>query len=463
MTLISKEEKSLKTSILIVTAIAAFLPSLLFTALVLGLPAIGNEFNANAIELGWILNSFTLSSGIFMLISGKLGDIFGRKKILSLGLFLYALSTLFISLSPNVYLIIALRVVQGIANAMVYGTVIAIVSSVFKKGERGRAVGINLTATYLGMSLGPFFGGFLTQYLGWRSVFLFLAPCFLLTLILCQLRIKTEWSDSAGEKFDIKGSLAYSFALLGIMYGFSILPSLAAWIILGAGLLFGILFFFTELKVENPIFEFKLIIYNRLFAFSILTSIFTYTATASIGFFSSLFLQYLKGIDATTAGLIMIAQPMGITLLSTQAGKLSDKFNPGIIASIGLGIISIGLGLFWFINENTHIAYMIVLLIIIGLGFGIFSSPNTNAIMSSVDKKYLGIASGTLGTARTIGQSFSMGIAMMLFSLHMGREVISPAIYPDLLLAIRTGFLVFSIISALGIIVSLNRNKRNRK
>ena len=455
----SEQEKSLKKSILIIAAFAAFLSSFLFSAIVLALPAMGEEFNANAIEMGWILNSFSLSSGVFLLVFGRLGDIAGRKRIFSFGILFLTLSTFFIVFSPNILIVIILRIIQGLSNAMIFGTIMAIVSAAFKPGERGRAVGLNLTSTYLGLSLGPLLGGFLILYLGWRSIFIFIVPFNIVTLILIKLKIKIEWADSSGERFDLKGSIIYCFALFGFMYGFSILPSLIGWICLAMGLLFGFIFMLIELKTENPIFEFKLIFKNRMFAFSSLSSIIIYASIGTISFYTSLYLQYLKNLDAMTTGLIMISQPLGTAILSTLAGKLSDNGNPGIIASIGMGTVSIGLFLFYFINENTNIAYLIALLGLIGLGFGLFSSPNTNAIMSSVEKKYLGIASGTLGTMRTIGQMLSMGIAMMLFSLYIGREIITPSIYPALLIAIRTSFLIFAILCTLGIFVSLSRNK----
>jgi len=245
------------------------------------------------------------------------------------------------------------------------------------------------------------------------------------------------------------------------MFGFSKLPDFSGWVFLTAGLILAILFIFVELRVSNPVFEFRLVISNRVFTFSAIAALINYSTTSAIGFFLSLYLQYLKGFDARTAGLIMISQPVAMVILSPFAGRLSDKINPGILASAGMGIISCGLLLLCFvINENTQIIYLIALLIMLGTGFGLFSSPNSNAIMSSVEKKYLGVASGALGTMRMIGQMLSMGIAMMLLSLYIGRETITPSTYPGLISAIRTGFLTYAVLSALGIIASLARNKR---
>ena len=456
----SDEEKSFKRSVLIATSFAAFLTPFLGASVNLALPTIGKEFNASAIEMGWVMSSYILTTAIFLLPFGRLGDIVGRKKIFTYGILLFTVSTFGIIFSWNIYALIFFRIIQGLSSAMIFGTSMAIITAVFKPGERGRAMGVNVTSTYLGLSLGPVIGGLLTQYFGWRSIFIFLVLLGIMSLILIKQKMKTEWADAAGEKYDWKGSILYGSALLAFMYGFSILPAFTGWICFTAGLLLAVLFVFVELRVVNPVFEFRLILNNKVFAFSSIAAFINYSATSAIGFFMSLYLQYLKDFDARTAGMIMISQPVAMMLLSPVAGKLSDKKNPGTIASFGMAFTSVGLILLCFINENTHIAFLIALLIMLGVGFGLFSTPNSNAIMSSVEKKYLGTASGVVGTVRMVGQMISMGIAMMLLSLYIGRESITPSTYQGLISAMRTGFLIFAILSALGISASLARNKQ---
>ena len=455
-------EKSYKRIILAVTSFATFIIPILTSAVNVCLPAIGKEFGADAVKLGWVTSSYILSSAIFLLPFGKLGDIYGRKKIFSIGIFLLIISIFLIVFSWNISSLIFFRLLQGFSSAMIYGTSMAIITAAFQPGERGRAIGINVMSTYLGLSLGPVIGGFLTQYFGWRSVFIFLVPFAIIALVSFKLKIKTEWADAAEEKFDLKGSLVYGFALLSFMFGFSILPAATGWICLTAGLVLAALFVFIEYRVKNPVLDFKLIFNNRIFAFSSIAAFINYSATAAIGFFVSLYLQYLKGFDARTAGLIMIFQPAAMVLLSPLAGRLSDKINPGIIASIGMGIISSALILLCFLTAETSIVFLAALLVLLGIGIGLFSSPNSNAIMSSVEKKYLGVASGAVGTMRMVGQMLSLGIAMMLLSLYIGREAITPLTYPGLISAIRTGFLIYAILSALGVFASLARNKRKR-
>lgn len=460
---IKDEQSTSKKTVLFVATFAAFLTPFLGSAVNLALPSIGKDLDATAIGLGWVISSFILSSAIFLLPFGRLADIIGRKKVFSTGILLFTISTFLIIFSQNITYLIVLRIFQGLASAMIFGTSLAIITSVFQPGERGKAMGINITAVYLGLSLGPVIGGLLTQFFGWRSIFAFLVPFGIISLILIKRKIKTEWAESSGEKFDWRGSAIYGIALASFMYGFSKLPSTFGWICLATGLITALAFVFFEKNISNPVFDIRLILRNRVFAFSGIAALINYSATSAIGFFISLYLQYLKGFDARTAGLIMISQPIAMTLLSPIAGRLSDRKNPGEIASVGMGMTAIGLILLCFFRETTPTYAIVLLLILMGVGFGLFSSPNSNAIMSSVEKRHLGVASGVVGTMRMVGQMMSMGIAMMLISLYIGKQPISPVTYPGLISAMRTGFMIFSVLSVFGIFASLARNDKLRK
>jgi MFS family permease len=458
--IIQVDDKSLKRSVLLVSTFAAFLTPFLSSAINLALPAIGKELHANAISLGWIASSFILSSAIFLLPFGRLADIIGRKKVFSYGILLFTITTSLIIFCRTITTLVILRIFQGVAGAMIFGTSMAIITSVFPLGERGRALGINITAVYLGLSTGPIIGGLLTQYFGWRSIFAFLVPFGIISLILITRKIKTEWAESSGEKFDWRGSIIYGASLASFMYGFSRLPSTFGWIFLCSGIILATGFLLFENKISNPVFDVRLILHNRVFAFSGIAALIHYSATSATGFFISLYLQYLKGFDARTAGLIMISQPVMMALLSPLAGKLSDKRNPGVIASLGMGLTATGLILLCFINENSAVSSIVFLLLLMGTGFGLFSSPNSNAIMSSVEKRHLGVASGVVGTMRMVGQMMSMGIAMMLLALYIGEQKINPSTYHGLMHSMKTGFMIFSVLCILGIFASLARNRR---
>ncbi|MDX9946389.1 MAG: MFS transporter [Bacteroidales bacterium] len=453
-------DKAFKRSVLVVTAFAAYLTPFLGSAVNLALPSIGKDLNASAIGLGWIMSSFILSSAVFLVPFGRLADIVGRKKIFTAGLALFTVSALLIAFAWNMASMIAFRIIQGISGAMIFGTSMAIITSVFPAGERGRAMGINVTAVYLGLSTGPIIGGLLTESFGWRSLFAFLVPFGIAAIILITTQIKKEWADSKGEKFDLTGSLMYGAGLFGVMYGFSKLPSTMGWIFLIAGTALGVFFVLFERKTDKPVFDVRLLFRNRIFAFSGMAALINYSATSAVGFFISLYLQYLKGFDAREAGFVMISQPIAMALLSPIAGRLSDKHDPGKIASIGMGFTAAGLVALCFLTPETPISTIVILLTVLGIGFGLFSSPNSNAIMSSVEKRYLGVASGVVGTMRMVGQMFSMGIAMMLISLFIGNQTINPTTYPGFISGMKTGFVIFAALSFLGIFASLARNRR---
>lgn len=456
-------DKELKRSVLTVTAFASFLTPFMGSSVNLALPSIGNEFDVNAVTLNWIVSSYMLSTSILLLPAGRVGDILGRKKIFTAGLVIFTLTMILLTFTPNIKWLIGARVLQGLGSAMLFATNLAILTSVFPPGERGRAMGINVTAVYIGLSSGPFLGGLLTRYLGWRSIFAFLVPMGIISLILIRTRMKDEWAEAKGESFDWQGTVIYGLSLAAIMYGFSKLPSVAGWVITAAGIILMPLFVMREKRTKHPLFDITLISKNRVFAFSNLAAFIHYAATSAIGFFLSLYLQYIKDLGPRDAGFVLMCWPLTMALISPAAGKLSDKQNPGVLASIGMGITSAGLIMLCFLTAGTSLVFVVAILVIIGIGFSLFSSPNTNAIMSSVEKKQLGNASGMIGTMRNAGQTFSMAIALMLLALFMGQARIDPSNYPQLLGAMKSGFIIFSVLCIAGIFASLARNNSLRK
>lgn len=449
-----------KTPALIIAIISSFLTPFMSSAINIALPAIGNEFLTNAILLSWIPTSFLLASAIFAVPFGRIADIYGMKKIFTYGMVIFTISSFLCAIAPSDISLIAFRVIQGIGTAMVFVTGLAIVTSVYPPQERGKAIGFTIGAVYVGLSLGPALGGIMTQFLGWRSLFYLVVPFGILVLVLTFWKLKGEWAACQGEKFDLPGTILYSIALLTFMLGFSELPGITGIIMIIIGVIGLAAFVMLELKVKVPVFDMKLF-KNRTFGFSSLAALINYMATFAVVFLLSLYLQYIKGFDASDAGLILIAQPVIMAILAPIAGRLSDKYEPRIIATIGMALTTFGLFIFSFLNSNTDIWFIIIGLVVLGAGFGLFSSPNTNAIMGSVERRFLGIASATVSTMRLIGQTLSMGIAILIFSLFIGRVVIAPENYPELLSSIQIAFAIFTGLCFVGIFISLaGRNKK---
>ncbi|MEM2927642.1 MAG: MFS transporter [Nitrososphaerota archaeon] len=452
-----------KNFILIVTSLGSFLTTFMSSSINIALPSIGKEFLIDAILLSWVTTSYLLAITVFLVPFGRIADMYGKKKIFTYGIFIYSFSSLFCVFSFSAILLVILRILQGIGGAMIFSTGIAILTSAFPMGERGQALGINIAATYLGLSLGPFIGGLLTQYFGWRSIFITNMLLGLIIIILTIWKIKGEWAEAKGEKFDFIGSIIYSFILIAIIYGFSLLPTIIGISLVLMGILGILILIKWEKRIENPILNVNLFKNNIVFTFSNIAALINYSATFAVSFLLSLYLQYIKGFDPKNAGLILVSQPIVQAVFSPLAGKLSDRIEPRIIASIGMMITTIGLSFLIFLNEETLLEFIIASLILLGFGFALFSSPNTNAIMSSVEKKYYGVASAILATMRSIGQTFSMGISTLIFTIYIGNVQITQEYYQIFLESIKVAFIIFSFLCFIGVFASFARGKINKK
>lgn len=441
---------------LLVATMASFFTPFMASAVNIAIPAIGSEFAADVILLSWIPTAYLLAAAVFAVPFGRIADIHGMKKIFTYGIIIFTVASFLCAVSPSIVSLIIFRVMQGIGSAMIFVTGLAIITSVYPRNQRGKAIGINIASVYIGLSMGPVLGGLLTQYFGWRSIFMVVIPLGLLVIALTLTKLKGEWAECAGEKFDFPGSIVYGVALIILIYGFSILPAQQGIILVILGVLGIIGFALFELRIKNPVFEVRLF-KNITFGFSSLAALINYSATFAVVFLLSLYLQYIKGMDPQMAGIILVAQPVVMAFTSPIAGRLSDRFSPGLIASIGMTITTISLLCFVFLTSSTSIIYIITVLLVLGFGLGLFSSPNTNAIMSSVEKRFYGIASATVGTMRLIGQMLSMGIAILVFSLFIGNVQIVPSNYPALLTSINTVFTLCTILCFIGIFASLAR------
>jgi MFS family permease len=253
----------------------------------------------------------------------------------------------------------------------------------------------------------------------------------------------------------MKGALIYSFALLLILYGFSIVPNIWGIILIVLGII-GITAFITiEMKVEKPILNITLFLKNKVFAFSNLAALINYSTTSGAVFLLSIYLQYILGYSPEKSGLVLLPLPLIMVIISPVAGELSDKIDPRTIAIIGMILTTIGLSFFIFLSFFTELPYIILGLLILGSGFALFSSPNTNAIMGSVKKRNYGVASATVSSMRLIGQVLSFGIAMLVFSLLMGKVQITPDSYFNLLGSIMLTFKIFTVVCFVGIFASI--------
>lgn len=447
-----------------IVAITSFMGTFLVSSINIALPAIDKSFKLGAVTLSWMITSFLLATGMFLLPVGRWGDLTGIRRLFKLGVIIFTLSSMLCSIAGSGLWLIVFRFLQGIGAAFTNTTGSAILVSAFLPQYRGRVLGISVSSVYLGLAFGPLVGGFLTQFLGWRSIFIVASVFGIITTIVAFLFLdKDETTDSKGKKIDLKGTIFYMLGLIALVYGSSRIPATSGWLLMGGGVLALIIFWVLETKSSMPVIETKLFTRNRLFAYSNLAALINYSATFSIVFFLSLYLQKVKAMLPHTAGMVLIAQPVIMAIFSPVAGRLSDRIQPRYISTIGMTMCSIGLAAFAFLTTATPVWFIVIILIWVGLGFAFFSSPNMNTIMSSVNRNQVGLASGSAATMRVIGQIISMTIATLFFAGMFGNQAIEAV--PNLLFlqVVKWGFISFSLISLAGIYFSYNRGKIDRE
>lgn len=446
--------------VLFISTLGAFITPFMSSAILVALPSIDKDFHMSTFLLNWTVSSFLLTSAVFVVPFGRLADIIGRKRIYFYGIIVFTAASFLCGVSRSAYALIFFRVLQGIGAAAIFGTSVAILTAAFSPEKRGRALGINVAATYVGLSAGPVIGGILTQHFGWQGIFFFILPIGVLTAGLAFFKIKEEWAEAKGEQFDLTGSLIYGTGLFGIIIGLSYIET--AWwgpVLLGIGTASIVAFCFYESGTKNPVIKISLLKNNRMLVFSLLATLISYSATYAVSYLLSLYFQYLKGFGPQHAGFILITQPAVQAFVSPLAGKLSDHLAAQKLASGGMGITAAGLGLLLFVNKGTGIWMIIIGLATLGLGFGFFSSPNTNAVMSAVEEKFYGVTSGLLGTMRLMGQTLSLAITTLVFSAYMRGAQITSAYHPHFLNCMKTVFFILLLLCIFAMFASLARGK----
>ncbi len=384
-----QENPVLERSVLIVVCLTAFITPFMLSGINIALPRIQSAFSASAVGLSWVTTSYLLATAVFLVPIGKLADMHGRRRFFLAGVLLFVISSMGSGLALSMPMLIGMRVVQG---AMIQCTGVAILVCVFPPKHRGRAMGFQVASVYLGLSLGPFVGGWLTNVLGWRSVFLIGSALGLYALVLAFVRLDQEWKEADGERFDFFGSLVYGISLACLVVGAPRLPQMLGWFSVVLGILGLVVFVYLQKRARFPVLDMRIFTGNRVFTFSNLAALIHYSGSYGVMFLLSLYLQYIKGMQPHTAGLILICQPVFQAVLSPLAGRLSDRIEPGIIASAGMGMTAMGLGVFAFLGEDFSLAAIVAVLCFMGIGFALFSSPNMNAIMGSVIRRQYGVS-----------------------------------------------------------------------
>ncbi len=448
MLTITKENK-----ILLTVMTACFLTPFTGSSLNMSLPDMAKEFGASTSALSWIVESFLMTCMVLILPMGRLADGWGKERVFMTGMGLFTVASIVIHFVTSVPMLIAVRVLQGVAASMLFATNMAIVAQAYPPERRGKALGMAVAVVYIGAAIGPVIGGFLNYRFGWRSIFYFTMIVGLIGLVMSWRNFTENWTTEEKIHIPFGDVILYAAALFGVMYGLSeiITNPLGKYFLVG-GIVLLALFVWRQASVKLPLLPVRIFIENRTFSFSNLAAMLNYSATFGIAFLLSLYLQMIVGFDSEKAGMLLLIQSVMMALLSPVMGSLSDRYDSAWLASSGMGVIAVGLGIMLYGTHIESVGFIVGALVVIGLGFAMFSAPNNNAIMGSVPPKYFGLASSVVGTVRLLGQVLSMAIVALILSRHE-----TGAATAVLLHNIQFAIVVFLVLCVVGMIPSAKR------
>jgi EmrB/QacA subfamily drug resistance transporter len=383
------------------------------------LPTLVEKLNTNFATIQWVIVAYILVVASLMLGVARLGDMFGHKKLYAAGMVIFTTASLLCGLAPSVEWLIGFRALQGSGAVMMQALGVAIVTSVFPGRERGRALGIIGGIVSVGLAMGPAIGGILIGYVGWRSIFLVNVPLGIVAFIVVLRFVPRPERRPSGQRFDFPGALLLFFVLafyalgmtLGQRLGFGQSHVLGLLIAAGIGL---IIFITVEIRTSQPMLETKLF-RNTLFSINLVMGWLTFIVVAGT-FVFPFYLELVLGLPTEKVGLLMIVVPLTMGIVAPISGTLSDRFGPRGISVIGLMTVAGGCLAISTLQADTPIWAYLMRTAPMGIGMGLFQSPNNSAVMGSVPPERLGVASGLLALSRTMGHTTGIPLVGVLFT-----------------------------------------------
>ena len=442
-----------KNIVLIICAILSFFTVFAFNAVMIAVPSIAAEYGMNNIVQNWVTIIFLLIVAAISVPAGQVSGKYGLKKVSIISIIFFIIISIANVVVTTSEMFLVCRLLMGVSIAFLNVTSMAMVVSAFEPHERGKAIGINITGVYLGLSLSPVIAGILDFQLGWRSIVLFSIP-FMVLLLAMLYKVKDEWITFEGLPLDIKGSLVYIVGILLFIYGFTRLNEPIGVILTVIGIAVLALFAYIEIRSDYPVFDVRFF-KNSKFLSSNFAALCAYLATFAVTTILNYHLQYIKGYDSQMSGMILIVAPLFQVVLAPLAGRWSDKVNPQILSAVGMGLGTISLLLFSLLDADTSLIFLILSMVFYGVGFGLFSSPNTNVIMSSVPPQATPAASASVSTVRVVGQTMSMGILTLVFAFVMGNVPMIEQYFPQLIASSQITCIICVVLCIASVFASL--------
>ena len=430
------------------------------------LPTIARQFSADLSMIQWIVTAYLLTTSSLMAVFGRAADLLGRKRVYTLGFLVFTLGSLFCGLSQGLWFLVAMRVVQAVGAAMLTANSAAIVTATAPPQVRGKALGFIGTVVALGSMVGPSVGGLLVGFTSWHFIFLINVPIGIVGFFLGRMILPADKPHTDGEKFDFPGAVLFCAGIVSLLFGINNgenwgWSSPAVYINLTLGIILLLSFGITEYRVKHPMIDLSLF-RNRPFLMGNLSGWMCFMATFTYIMLFPFYLQQILDFTPSKVGLLMSVFPITMMIIAPISGSASDKFGPLALTTSGLVIAGIAYFYLSTFSVETQFYQIIPALVILGLGVGMFQSPNNSSVMSSVPPKKLGISGSICSVVRHVGMVSGTALAVTLFDVWGGVTMPSPEQKPLFMHAFHLVMLTAMAIAFAAAIISLNRKSYAR-
>jgi EmrB/QacA subfamily drug resistance transporter len=448
-----------KWLVLVAVGVGTFMSALDGSVVNTMLPVIQQYFHSDVATVEWVVTIYLLVVSGLLLSFGRLGDLRGNKTVYIWGFLIFVLGSAFSGLSPTPVYLITSRAFQALGATMLFANSPAILTKTVPSQQRGQALGLQGTMTYLGLTTGPFLGGWLAQTYSWHAAFFINVPIGLFAVWLSWRVIPKDSSLGKQERFDILGAIVFMAGLMALLLGLNQgdywgwTSPLTLGLILGS-ILTLVAFVWIERRAQTPMLDLSLF-RSRVFNMSTLSPILNYVCVYSVLFLMPFYLIQGRGLGAAQAGLILTAQPLVMALMAPVAGTLSDRVGSQIPTTTGMLILAAGLYYLSALTQVSAFSHAILGLAVSGLGVGLFVAPNNSALMGAAPRSRQGIAAGVLALARNVGMVLGIGLTGAIFTTFLSLG--DPSIATTLVPAVRAGLHFVTLVALLAAVVSLAR------
>ncbi len=456
-------DDSHKWKILFAIGIGTFMSALDGSVVNTTLPIIRQTFTSSVAAIEWVVTIYLLVLSGLLLSFGRLGDLVGHKRIYMAGFIIFVVCSALCGLAPTLISLVIFRGMQALGAAMLQANSPAILTGSFPAQQRGQALGLQATMTYLGLTVGPSLGGWLAGQFGWSAIFFINVPVGMVAYYLGKRFIPSDKKKMRSDSFDLLGSGLFSLGLLALMVALNQGGTLGwlSWPILLSFTVSIVLltaFIRVELRSFSPLLDLSLFI-NRTFSISVISAIINYIGVYSITFLMPFYLIQGRGLEPAQAGLILTAMPLVMAMMAPISGLLSDRLGTKALTTSGMVLLSCSLILLTGLSEATSWWSVVFRLIVAGIGIGIFISPNTSALMGSAPKNRQGTAAGIHATSRNFGMVLGVGYAGAVFTSILGSG--HDAGNTLTIEAVRTSFLASAVLVAIGFFITFFQRRIN--